>query len=165
MSVISKFLGNILSPDNWAVHSYLQLADSAGNGSEIHQARVTLTATQVKALHTTPITLIAAPGTGKYLDLLSIVGILKFNSAAYTGANNMKVSYTDNSGAEVTSSGAFPADTTFLDATADAVLKDVGAYVAPVANAPIVVSVGTANPGAGDSPITFEMLYRVVTLP
>ena len=77
----------------------------------------------------------------------------------------MKLSYTDASGAEVTSTGAFPADTTFLDATGDAVLKDVGAYVAPVANAPIVVSVGTANPAAGDGLVTFEGLYRVVTLP
>jgi hypothetical protein len=154
MSIINKFLG-------WATADQLTLNDGSNNPSVQKQFRVTLTAAQVKALFTTPQTLIAAPGAGKYLTLDEIFGYVSFGTVAFTGANAVEVRYTNGSGAKV--SGDLAA--AWLNSSANTAVKGIAAAVTPVANAGIVVAVPTANPGAGDSTVTFEGTYRIVTLP
>jgi hypothetical protein len=122
--------------------------------------RVTLTSAQILALFTTPITLIAAPGAGMYVSVDEIVGILKFGTIAYTGANAGIVSYTSGAGAAATSAPA----AAWINSASTTAVKLVGVAVTPVANAPVVLSVGTANPGAGDGTMTLDVSYRVVSL-
>lgn len=123
--------------------------------------KVTLTSAQLLALNTTAITLIPAPGTGKYISVDEVMAKNDFNSIAYTGANALEIRYTDGSGVKVTGDLA----SAFIDSASSRLDKAVGVAVAVgVANAPIVAFVPVANPGAGNGTITLDILYRVVSL-
>lgn len=160
MSVINKFLGNILQPNATAVFGQLQLANGVDNGAVMDSVKVTLTSAQILALNTTPVTLIPAQGANTYIEVLAVVAKLDFNSVAYTGANAASLTYTNAGGAAATGTIA----SSFLDSASSAATKLVPVAVTPVANAPIVISVATANPAAGNSTITFDLFYRVVTI-
>lgn len=123
-----------------------------------------LTATQVKALFTTPITLVAAPGAGKVTLVDRITFASTFGSAAYTGANALEFRYTNASGAKVTADIA-AATLNFASGTRYATVAGVTAELQAVVNAALVVCVPTANPGAGDSAVKFNVQYTVETLP
>lgn len=158
MGLISKFLGDIISPNNKAVFSQLQLYNGVSNGAPLMSAKVTLTAAQVKALFTTPITLIPAQGANTYIEVLACVVKLDFGTVAFTGANDINLQYTSGSGAAATTTLPHVA---FVNSASTTATKILPVAVIPVANAPIVAAVGTANPGAGDSTITFDLFYRV----
>jgi hypothetical protein len=125
------------------------------------RARVTLTSAQILALHGTPVAILPAPGANKYQLVQEVVAKLNFGTTQYTGANAMEIRYTDGSGVKVTGDIA----SAFLDAGANRVDRAVSAAVAvAVANAAVVAVVPTANPAAGDSTITLDILYRTVSI-
>lgn len=125
------------------------------------RVRVPLTSAQILASNTTPITLVPAPGAGKYISVDEVVAKMTFGSVQYTGANAVEVRYTDGSGVKVTGDLA----AAWLNSASTRVDKAIGAAVAvAVANAAIVVAVPSANPGAGDGTVTLDILYRVVSL-
>lgn len=130
---------------------------------------VTLTPTQVKALNSTPFTLIPAPVVGNLygsqtpkvvIIVKDITARINYAGTAYTGANALEFRYTDAAGAKVTAD----ISTTFLNAAASAYVHVSGVIteLVPVANSPIIVRVPTANPGTGNSPITFTLHYMTV---
>jgi hypothetical protein len=119
---------------------------------------VTLTTAQILALNTTPITLIPAPGASQVLILQGVYGINVFNSVAYVSAA-LEFRYTNGSGtklAELTS-GFVQSASTALAAVNVAV-----AQMTPVANAPLVAFVGTANPTTGNGSIKLRLYYKLV---
>lgn len=136
-----------------------KIKHSRGLVGVIERVEVTLTSAQIKALFTTPVVLVPAPGAGRYIQILSITGKLKYGTVAYTGANAVELRYTDGSGTKVTGDLA----AAWLNATANRVDTAIAtAQTNITANAPVVVAVPTANPGAGDSTVQFDVLYRVV---
>lgn len=155
MLYLSKYIGKFGVGSNTAFNS-----EFPANATQI--AEGVLSSAQILALFTTPITLIAAPGAGKYISVDEIVFRLNFGTTQYTGANALEVRYTDGSGVKVTGDLA----SACIDSASSRADKVIGVAAAvAVANAPIVAAVPTANPAAGDGTISYSIIYRVVTLP
>lgn len=134
--------------------------------SEVDQvtqrASVTLTAAEVKALKTTPQALVAAPGSGKANVVVEIFATHNFTTTSFTGSNNLEFRYTSSNGAKVTAD----IDAAFLLATEDTYksVKGVVTEQTPVANAPIVVNVPTADPAQGLGTVKVQVYYRTITV-
>jgi hypothetical protein len=116
----------------------------------------------VLTLHATPVTIVPAQGAGNLVVVDDITCKLVFNSIAYTGSNNVTFSYTNGSGAAV----ATPlAGGTFLDSSSGTNYDHVGGLateLTPVANAPVVIAVASANPAAGNSPLEVVTRWHIV---
>lgn len=164
MGVLTKFLGTIYY-DKLVPNSGATAITSAQIDPQLTQrARITLTSAQILALNTTPITLVAAGGAGTYISVDEVVATLNAGTVAYTGANAANITYTNGSG--VAATGTLAA--AFLNTTASTTgsVKAVAvAVTTPVVNSPIVISVGTANPGAGNGTMSLDISYRIVTIP
>lgn len=139
---------------------YLSTPVNGNNDVTLGRAYITLTSAQILALNTTPITVIPAPGAGQLIQVDNAVLRLNFNTTAYTGTNAIQFSYTNGSGAVVTASP--PAS--FLNSVATAFYCAPDAAVLAVVNAPVVVSVPTANPAAGNSTLSIEVFYSIRNL-
>lgn len=142
-------------------------------GAQAHKeyvTKVTLTTAQVLALYTTPISLVATPGANKAIIFLDALILVDYVSAAYDGvdaAEDLIISYTDGSGevvAEIETTG-------FIDQATDQlryVTPSAGAdgannaYIVPVSNAAMVISLLAGNIATGNSPIDIVIHYKVV---
>lgn len=128
----------------------------------IKRASTTLTAAQVKALNTTPRSILAAPGAGKANVIVEIFATHNFLTTSFAGSNDLEFHYTSSSGAKVTAD----MDNAFLLATEDAysAVKGVVTNYTPVENAPIAVNVATGDPTQGLGSVNFKVYYRTITL-
>jgi len=128
----------------------------------VQYAEVEISSAEILDLFATPKTLVAAPGAGKLLEFISLLLAYDWGTVAYTigTAGNLQVKYTDGSGVAVSTTRAA---TGFLDAVADTLssLDKLEASVVPAVNAPLVLTIATASPTAGDSPIHAKVAYRV----
>lgn len=127
-------------------------------------ADVTVATAAVKTLNATPVTLVAAPGSGKFIAVQDVTFFLDYASAAYDGiaaGEDLTVRYTDGSGQLI----ATCETTGFLDQTADQVrFVDFGAatVITPVANAAVVLHMSTGEIATGDSPLKVRVTYKVM---
>jgi len=127
------------------------------------RAQVTLTIAEIKALYTTAIEIVAAPGAGNYLQFLGC--IIEYDYAAvYTigSATDLQVKYTDKNGTALSVTRAV---TGIWDQTGDIVylLQPLSATaLVPVANAKLVMSLAGADPTGTGSPMHVSTLYRVI---
>lgn len=126
------------------------------------KATVTLTIAQIKALFTTAIEIVAAPGAGKYIQFLGC--IIEYDYAAVytiTSVTDFQVKYTDKTGAAVSVTRAV---TGIFDQTADVIylMQPLSATaLIPVANAKLVMSLAGADPTGTGSPVHVTTMYRV----
>lgn len=141
-----------------------RLAFGLNEAAQPLQATTILTAAQVKALFTTPITLVAAGGAGTIIVVDRISFGSTFVTPAYAGANNLEFRYTNAAGTKVTVDIA-SATLNFAAGTQYSTAPGVTTELIPVANAAIVVCVPVANPTAGNSLVTLTVTYRILTLP
>ena len=132
------------------------LTDIVDSYPDIQVASGTLTSAQIKALHTTPITLISAPGAGIMLQPLAMRFFLDFETTAYTGSYTLRFKYNSST------ASYFSVDSTYVNSVADylSVLpdKDTKAYV----NDAFVVD-STAAISTGNSPIKYKIYYALDT--
>jgi hypothetical protein len=121
---------------------------------------VSLTTTEVKALFASPAVLVAAPGAGKVVDLISAVLFLDYAAATYDTQGVLTI----QTGTTGTAQSDAIAAAAFLFKTADQYtgVQVLSAERTLDANESLVLSCGTANPATGDSPITVEVSYRVL---
>ena len=145
----------------------LKILDDAVTPAKVNEAivkylAVEITSAEILALYTTPKVLVAAPGAGKVLEFIALLLALDYATTAYTigTATNLQVKYTDGAGAAIST---LRAATGFLDQVADllSALDKLEATVAPVANAPLVLTLAVANVTLGNSPIHAKVAYRV----
>jgi len=131
-------------------------------GPKLQQVDVTLSSAELLALYTTPKSLVAAQGVGTIVEFVSALLAYEYGSVVYTvgTAGNLQVKYTDGSGAAASSTRAC---TGFIDQASDqlSLIEKVDGTVVPVANAALVLTLATANPTSGDSPINISVYYRV----
>jgi predicted RecA/RadA family phage recombinase len=137
----------------------------------LRYASVSLTNANIKNLRATPITLVAAPGANKLVELVSAQLVLNYGSNVLTeSADNMAIKYNNGSGAAV--SQAIEA-TNFIDATANTVTNalpkiDVIAAKTDAVNKALVLhNTGDGEYGgnaANDTTMTVHVCYRVHTV-
>lgn len=177
--MLEKFLNGSRVGSGIGLELTAKGATSSDDGSKttisfdpmIAVASVTLTNAEIKALRATPKTLVAAPGSGKMLEFVSIV--LKNNggtNAITETIDNMAVKYTDGSGAAV--SETIEA-TGFIDQTAATITVGqakndaIVAYASAANQALVLHNTGDgeyAGNAANDVTMTVRVTYRVHTV-
>lgn len=150
----------------------------------VYSASVTLTDAQIKALPTTPVELVAAPGAGKILLILSAFMLLDTSAGAYTNVNAAATGGVDIGGAygnfmqvldpaglvpalEGTDVLAFKLDTAVY-ISGDQVYNNVAAYtVGDYVNTPIIIDLENSSDGnftGGNAANTLKVtaLYTII---
>ena len=131
--------------------------------SGLSNATVTIPFTSVRTLNATPYELVAAPGAGYYIEVVSIHWWLDYGTAAYDAASAgdaLGARYTNSSGPATVNTVA---GNTIGSASADYHIKVEAVDCVPVENAALVahIAVGEWYAAAGDSPLKAKISYRV----
>lgn len=130
------------------------------NGVIKNSTTITLTAANIIAMGTTPVTVIAAPGAGKCTVVDNVTFKMVTTATAFTGGGAVEFRYTDASGAKVTADVA-AAVVTAGAGTSFTNVRGIEASLTCVANAPIVVRNPTAAFAAGTGTATLTIEYHV----
>lgn len=130
-------------------------------------AQVNLTNAQVLALHTTPVTIVAAPGAGKIIEVLGVVVSFDY-TGAYTGGSAMRLWY----GSRVAGSAASASMTAsglLVSVSADVTRRFAGTPddTDVSVNAAVVAQLAGAAFGGGNAAnaVRIQVKYRVVFVP
>ena len=155
VSGISGDIGSVL-----LAQTGLQTAD------QVQVANLHITTAQLLALYSTPITIIAAPGSNKFLAILDIT-MYHGAGTAYAGiatGEDIAVAYTNQSGPVI---GTVEA-TGFLDQTTAQTRflqpGDVRTALdgVPTANAPVIVGLLTGEITTGDFDLYVSVTYKIM---
>src|SRR5687767_4226559 len=128
-----------------------------GGSGTVH---VALTAAQIIAMGTTPVSLIAAPGAGMAIIVDNITVKMVTTATAFTGGGAVEFRYTNASGAKVTADIA-AAVVTAGAGTSFTNVRGIEASLTCTANAPIVVRNATAAFAAGTGTAVITIDYHV----
>lgn len=124
-----------------------------------------ITTAQVKALNATPISVLAAVGTGVYVEFLGAYVFLDYNSAAYADDAGEDLVFQNLSAGTVVSQTADGAE---FDGTADALVfvgpnnDDASETNTLVANGGFEVTIQTGEWITGNSPLKIRLFYREI---
>jgi hypothetical protein len=129
---------------------------------------VTLSAAQIAAMYTTPVQIVAAPGSGKLILIDSILWDIAFVSAQYTAGGAIQAQYGNTThGAGPAASASIAAATLNGVAASGFIANGSGAVTlnapATVENTAVYMSNATQAFATGDSTVTLYVKYRVVT--
>ena len=125
-------------------------------------AKLTIATADVLHLNTTPIEIVAAPGAGYAIEVISASMKMVYNSATYATNTSLELitaGATNSQASTVIKNSAstirrFADATTLASATATQLVE----------NAALNVTVASGDPTAGDSDITIYVTYRIITL-
>jgi hypothetical protein len=125
-------------------------------------AKLTIATADVLHLNTTPIEVVAAPGAGYAIEVISASMKMVYVSATYatnTSLELLTAGATNSQASTVIKNSAstirrFADATTLASATATQLVD----------NAALNVTVASGDPTAGDSDITIYVTYRIITL-
>lgn len=142
---------------------YAQLALDVGA-----TATVTLSAAQIAAMYTTPVQIVAAPGSGKLILIDSILWDIAFVSAQYTAGGAIQAQYGNTThGAGPAASASIAAATLNGVAASGFIANGSGAATlnapATVENTAVYMSNATQAFATGDSTVNLYIRYRIVS--
>ena len=125
-------------------------------------AKLTIATADVLHLNTTPIEIVAAPGAGYAIEVISASMNMVYVSATYATNTSLELitAGATNSQASTVIKNSASTIRRFADATtlASATATQL------VDNAALNVTVASGDPTAGDSDITVYVTYRIITL-
>ncbi len=171
--------GKYTFPNYQGTAGQVLTTDSAGNiswqtptgGGAVQTVHISVSSAQILTMVTSPVQLIAAPGSGRFIQILGITGRLNFNTTAYVDTPAVSYPSSYNSGLGV-----------YFDATDLGVYYNTNILFASqtmystfnfsngsfgVDNAPLMLSVYDTgpvptNPYAGDGTLDIYVTYTVV---
>lgn len=143
--------------DNSTKAATTAYVDNAG----IQTAQVSLSSSQILNLNTTPVTLVAAPGSGKLIQVISAIWDYTFVSTAYSNTAVSIYCNTNSVNPICTFVGGVLISTSSIikDASWPATNVQGGTLID---NAPIIIS-GGVNPTTGDGTAKVTLLYKIIT--
>lgn len=130
---------------------------------EYFEASLTIPTASVLTLNGTPLTIVSAPGAGKYIEAISASCTMTFVSAAYATNTTLQLISEGAGTAQLQNTGALIATVTKNTKFVDSAAAAAGASQI-ITNAALQVKVATGNPTLGDSDIKIKVLYRIVTI-
>lgn len=150
----------------WVTHADgISLFDSDGGGqTRLRYEIVPVTSAQILALNSTPVTILSAPGSGKYIDVIKVDVIYDYATAyTITSAGDLRLYYGSRTGGNAAS--ATIAVLGLLDASADTILTASGMVNGtnpPTTNLAVVLqNMNTVAYSGGTSTLRLAVLYRI----
>lgn len=139
------------------------VVDSKQNiASAVVTVKVTLTSSQILALNSTPITLVAAQGAGTFINVILIAMRLNYGSVTYTTNTTTRLAI--GSFSPITTDSTILAGTTTNFAAITATQSLVVTGAADWVNIPLKISAVSGNPAAGNSTLDVYVTYNILTL-
>lgn len=147
----------------------LWLGYGTASAEQILVQKTTLTNAQVLALNNSPITVVAASGTGKVIDVIGVLICFDY-TAAYTGGANMRLYY----GARTTgsaASGSITVSGLLVSVSADHCFRVTGTPEntdLPTSSTAVVLQLQTGpdfGGGNASNAVTVQVIYRVLFQP
>jgi len=129
----------------------------------IKTVKVSLTSSEILALNTTPKVLIAAPGSGKVIRVISAQMRVVFNTQAYTTNVVCAVQYNGTSTNILSNSMLSSGETTISQQLASTSISFTTGSSDPV-NKAVVLKATAGDPTTGDSPMDVYLTYTVIAL-
>ncbi len=125
----------------------------------IQYSKIRVTSAEILALFTTAKELVAAPGSGKVLEFISITSFLDHGGTDYATRGDLTV----NLGTTGTAVSATIAAGDLVQASADAynICRALSADVVLKANEKLELRCATGNPDTGNGILIVDIAYRV----
>lgn len=127
------------------------------------EASLTIPTASILTLNGTPLTIVAAPGSGKYIEVISASCAMTYVSAAYATNTTLQLINEGAGTAQLQNTGALIGTVTKNTKFVDSAAAAAGASQI-ITNTALQVKVATGNPTAGDSNIVVKVIYRIITI-
>lgn len=132
-------------------------------------AVIVLSSAQLLALHSAPVTVIPAPGVGKYIQVISASYELIFGTLQYTSSDSGPALYyaplSGNHPADgAAAASAFAGAASGVLVTGGAAALGLAVATSVVANAAVVLGNESTNMSAGNGTGTLTVIYAIVSL-
>lgn len=134
---------------------------SAGGGG-VQTAQVSLSSAQLLALNATPVLIVAAPGAGKVLSLLSVMYDYVFVTTPYTEADPVRLCYNSDPSLQIDAGATFDGGTSVSSILINPSQSQTGGPTASLDNSAIWLAVPSAMT-AGDGTLKVTANYLVLT--
>lgn len=142
----------------------LNMPQSCADCFLLQVASVSLTASQMAAMHSTPVQIIAAPGAGFFINV--VWGLVKTSNrtVSFSGLNSVQLAYGSSFG--FSGQGSFDGNEIGMAINTIQARNDIGVFEGGTSNfenKAINLQMLTADGSGGDGAIAFTLYYTIET--